>query len=273
MREFTVNSFQKASNKDLYNNELFNYKTNKKDSIIVEGPEDISFYRSYLLNVYDDLFIPNIKCVNDGKKEVLKLARNNIVKSNKYIVDLDYDNKDKLESYGVVSTTGYSMENFYFYIDEDNNNLSELIKVICKDYGIVYKAEDFIEYELIKKLNEYIDNKLYYYAYMKTLHEFNRPFSKNVKEETNNFKEVINNELEGYSEYERNKIKSRLIDNINLIKDSKYLYIRGHDLFDIMYEYFTECMFIDNSKITKRYLYSLAEYLYVPEEFKKKLIK
>lgn len=32
------------------------------------------------------------------------------------------------------------------------------------------KAEDYIEYELLKVLNNHIENKLYCYAYMKTLH-------------------------------------------------------------------------------------------------------
>ena len=273
MKNFTFESFKQASNKNLFNNDTFNYKNKKKESIVVEGPEDISFYRAYLLNVYDDLYIPNIICVNNGKKEVLKLAKNNLSKVNKYIVDLDYDSKDKLDKCGVISTTGYSMENFYFYIDKDNNNLLKLINMICDDYSMVVRAEDYIEYELMKVLTNYIDNKIYYYAYMKTLHEYNRPFSKNVKEETENYLEVINNELDAYSEFERNKIKSKLEDNISFIKDSKFLFIRGHDLFDLMYEYFTNCKYIDNKKITKKYIYSLAEYLYVPEEFKNKLEK
>lgn len=268
MKNFTFESFKQASNKNLFNNDTFNYKNKKKEYIVVEGPEDISFYRAYLLNVYDDLYIPNIKCVNNGKKEVLKLAKNNLSKDNKYIVDLDYDSKDKLDKYGVISTTGYSMENFYFYIDKENNNLKKLIDILCYEYAMVQKAEDYIEYELLKVLNNHIENKLYYYAYMKTLHEYNRPFSKNVKEVESNYLEVINSELEAYSEYEKNKIKAKFEENINLIKNSKYLFIRGHDLFDLMFEYFTNCKYVDSSKITKKYIYSLAEYLYVPKEFK-----
>lgn len=273
MNNFNVESFKKASNKNLYNNDIFNFKKNTKHLIIVEGPEDISFYRAYLLNIYDEMYIPNITCVNNGKKEVLKLAKNNNSKFNKYIVDLDYDNKDKLTKSGAISTTGYSMENFYFYIDKDNNNLKKVIDIVCYDYAMVKKAEDYIEYELLKVINNHIENKLYYYAYMKTLHEYNRPFSKSVKEETSNYLEVINSELDAYSKYEKKKIKTKFEENIKFIKDSKYLFIRGHDLFDLMHEYFTNCKYIDNSKITKKYIYSLAEYLYVPEDFKEQLIK
>lgn len=267
MYNFNIETFITASNKKLYNNDLFNYKNRNKNTIVVEGPEDISFYKSFLLNVYDDIFIPNIICVNNGKKEVLKLAKNNNSKQYQYIVDLDYDYKEKLNKSGAITTTGYSMENFYFYIDDNNNNLNKLINSVCIDYGLINRAEDYIEYELLKELNKYLDDKLYYYAYMKTLHEYNRPFSKKVKDNPNNYLDVIKKEFEGYSSYEKTKLRAKFIENINLIKETKYLFVRGHDLFDIMYEYFMNCKYIDNSKITMKYIFSLARNLYVPEDF------
>lgn len=268
MNKFNRDYFNKSSNSSIYNNSLFNFKNNKKEKIVVEGPDDIDFYKGFLVNIYDDLYLPDITCVVDGKKEVMKLAKMNKVKRNKYIVDLDYDQQEKINSNGAIATTGYSMENFYLYIDENYNNLLKLIKVICDDYGIIHKAEDFIEYELMKKLNEFLDEKIYYFAYMKTLHEFNRPFSKDVKDAEVDYLEVINNEINSYSEYEKKKIKKSYDLNINFIRDNKYLYLRGHDVFEVIFDYFCQCKYIDNSKITKKYIYSLSEYLYVPNSFK-----
>ena len=53
-----------------------------------------------------------------------------LTKDNKYIVDLDYDSKDKLDKYGVISTTGYSMENFYFYISNLLTRYTNTLKTL-----------------------------------------------------------------------------------------------------------------------------------------------
>ena len=146
------NAYQK-----FYNNHIPVFK-----EFYVESVDDAEFYGYFLAKIYQ---IPKLlKCYGcNGKKEVLKEYSRYNGKKAGFIVDLDYipiDNKyDK-----VIVTSGYSMENFFFYEKNNKFNFEFIFDQIYKDpIESKIKIIDFT-----KKIIEFKEKYVYYYAYFKT---------------------------------------------------------------------------------------------------------
>ena len=202
------NLFIDESNPSLGNKSPFHEK--RRSTIYVEGYDDLLFYKKYLDFYYRDLlFKPNIYYLR-SKKEVLNSFIDDINNKNKYIVDSDYDSKQELIDKGVIVTTGYSMENFYFYIDSNANNIKSLMRLIYDKLSNKKQSFDKFYENFLKELNLFYDNSILFFAYMKTLHSLGRGWSKDVRElfeRELDYSTEIDNELSSLNDFERELIK------------------------------------------------------------------
>lgn len=277
-----INKMIKASLKENSNNTIFREHKKSSQIIFVEGIEDVTFYRRFFQRIYHDK-IPKIACYN-GKTKVLTACRKNTNPNYLYIVDNDYENleADKKATKNLFVTTGYSMENFFFYSNEDINydNIRNFFRCFFDKYYDNINRSD-LEVQLIKKIDEFkqdLENykkiTIKYYAYHRafTYNDFNFPkigFKENIENEVDEFIEEIEKELENYQLLQKNIIQKTIDESIAIIENSNYLWIRGHDLFDFLLDYLNKNIsYFKVNKITNNMILECASYLQIPKEFK-----
>lgn len=273
MNNLSIQSFTTAISEDDYSYHVFS-KSETYRTIYVEGKEDKIFYCEFLSGI-DEWSQPNTKfIVCNGRDNVLDEAMNYLGKKKKFIVDLDYlpFPADKYSNLAV--TTGYSMENFIFYQHNDRYNYSNIFKYLYKDK--LQKKTDTIwesKYaEFEKELKKYKKSTLYYFAFLKTCVELSNSYEQldvhRDIEEINYSEEVILESISSMNIYKKDLFLVRYEENKKAINDSNLMLIRGHNLFKIMLKFLRR----DFKKLSKNDLYSLANNLTIPEEFKKYFI-
>lgn len=270
MRKFDKNIFLEESSQNKENNFLF--KPSKGKILVVEGVQDVIFYEGFLEKLYEEeLYFPKIVYVGT-KKDVISSLRENKSSKKTYIVDVDYDQRKKLLDIGAVVTTGYSMENFIFYLDDKNNNLKTFFNSLTELYGLQPNLCNMLYDDFIIEINDYCTYFLRYYAFLKTMSEMNRPWPQSVKEavyEGNNYDEQIELELNVYSEHEKKKIKEKIIKNEAIIRENNFLYIRGHDLMELLIDFINDRKYMFSKAIDVDDILKLSKYLYIPIDFEK----
>ncbi|NQZ65715.1 MAG: DUF4435 domain-containing protein [Mycoplasmatales bacterium] len=134
-------------------------KAKKMKIIIVEGKDDVIFYRNYFTlsdgyAIYNSNFTPENNSDNSGvnRQTVLKIREiiNNISSNHKniaFIIDKDY--KQDVEEGNLFITDYYSIENYVIVNDEKNINFQNIEMISKKE-----------KQELKDKINlENIENK------------------------------------------------------------------------------------------------------------------
>lgn len=267
-------SFIEESNPYLANKSPFSEKN--RSIIYVEGYDDLLFYNGFLEFYFSNILRkPNIYCGN-SKKGVLKCMKNTQNDKNKYIVDSDYDSKQELIDKGIIVTTGYSMENFYFYIDENGDNLTKILELVYDKLSNKSVSFDYFYNSFINDLNIYYEKNLLFFAYMKTLHSMGFEWSQSVKElfdNNNDYSKEIDNELNALNDFQKELMKMQIENNIKELKESKFMLIRGHNIFDFMVDYFNKQECINKNVDIKKFILNNSGILYVPDEFSKQFLK
>ena len=249
------NSYQKFSN-----NHIPIYK-----EFYVENSDDAIFYKNYLGNIYNTFPLLKVYGCN-GKKEVLKEYSKYTGKKAGFIVDKDYlpINKSKYEK--VIITTGYSMENFFFFKIGEIYNFEPIFKMY---YG--NQANRKIK-EYIKELSKYKETYILYFAFFKTCMEFsnctnyfnNHLKIKDIIKNLNDFdsiEELIKQEIMSLKYHDKFYLK--YLSNINELKESEYMLIRGHDIFDHLVDFIKK----DGKYIKKIAVLETAKEMEIPTDF------
>ena len=250
------NSYQKFSN-----NHIPTYK-----EYYVESSDDAEFYSYYLARIYH---LPQLtKCYGcNGKKEVLREYKNYKGKKAGFIVDLDYLPFDRRQYEKLIVTTGYSMENFFFYNDSKNYNFEKIFKFFYGPNNYKRKVNEYL-----KQLNDFKEKCLLYYAFFKTCMEFSNKYVQlnnhmRIKDlvinESDNIEQLIDEEIDHLDKSIQIKFKERYEENKTEISSSGYMMIRGHDIFDHLTNYLkNDILYVKSSKIRR-----LAYDMQIPSEF------
>ncbi len=272
-----------ASRKENSNNTLFKEQKKSCKIIFVEGYDDVIFYKQFFQRIFHDK-MPKISCY-EGKSKVLTACRKNNNPNYFYIVDNDYENLEtiKKEAKNLFVTTGYSMENFFFYSNNDINydNIKNFFKCFFDKYYDNINRSD-LEIQLMKKQDEfrqelenYKNETILYYAYHRafTYNDFSFPkkrfIGKNIKKEVDDFIAEIKTELDNYQPMQKDIIESNINDSLSTIKDNNYLWIRGHDIFDFLLDYLNNNLDLFKvNEITSKMVLECASGLQIPKEFK-----
>lgn len=230
----------------------------------VESSDDVDFYGYYLAKMYH---VPRLTKFHgcNGKKEVLAEYSKYKGKKAGFIVDLDYLPIDNKKYDKVIITTGYSMENFYFYKDNNQYNF----EIIFKKYYPNNYQRKIKEYLL--SINSFKNKYLLYYAFFKTNMEFfpnNRILLKNriikdLIDDDYNVEEVINLEIESLNDVLKAKFNKRYIENIKLISENEFMLLRGHDIFEHLFSFLKK----DNSNVKYTDIKKMAYEMNLPDEF------
>lgn len=248
-------SYQKFSN-----NHIPIYK-----EFYVESSDDAIFYKNYLGNIYNTFPLLKVYGCN-GKKEVLKEYSKYTGKKAGFIVDKDYlpINKSKYEK--VIITTGYSMENFFFFKNNEMYNFEPIFKMYYGNH-----ANRKIK-EYIKELSKYKETYILYFAFFKTCMEFSNGtnyFNNHLKikdiiknlNDFDNIEELIRQEIMSLKYHD--KFYSKYLNNIDELKDSEYMLIRGHDIFDHLVDFIKK----DGKYIKKIAVLETAKEMEIPTDF------
>lgn len=256
------NSYQKFSG-----NHLPIYK-----EFYVESTDDAEFYGFYLAKIYR---VPKLTKFHgcNGKEEVLREYTKYNGKKAGFIVDLDYlpMNKSKYEK--VIVTPGYSMENFFFYNDGKDYNFKFLFNEYYKNYN---RRKIKIE-AYLGELQKYKENYLHYYAFFKTCMEFsnNNGVSKkhlqikDIIESDYNIEEDIELEISSFNSILQKMFRTKYEKNIELLKKTDCMMIRGHDIFDHLIEFLKK----DFTFIKKSHVLKLAYDMNMPDDFKNQILQ
>lgn len=250
------NSYQKFSN-----NHLPVYK-----EFYVESTDDAEFYGYYLAEMYR---VPKLTRFHgcNGKEEVLREYKQYNGKKAGFIVDLDYLPFDKLKYEKVIVTSGYSMENFFFYNDGKNYNFMKVFKEYYPNYNTrVTKMNQYLN-----ELMEYKNKYLLYYAFFKTCMEFSnnrRLMNNHIKIKdlidcNDDINEIIKSEISNFEPAFRNIFKSKYDNNLELLKHSDFMMIRGHDIFDHLVDFLRK----DGKTVKKSRILQLAYGMNMPSDF------
>ena len=256
------NSYQK-----FYNNHIPSYK-----EYYVESRDDAEFYGYFLADLYKVPKLLKLYGCN-GKKEVLREYTKYTGKKAGFIVDLDYLPIDKIKYSKVIITTGYSMENFFFYKETDSFNF----EVIFDYYYSNAKTRKLKYKEYLEELDNFKKQYLLYFAYFKTCMEFSNGLNtfnshskiKQLIDADDNVDELINNEIDSLNNNLKIKFSSKYKENIDYLKESNYMMLRGHDIFDHLIEFLkNDGKYVKISDIMK-----LASKMNIPEEFELQIRK
>ena len=252
-----------------YDNSYQKFKSNHIPSykeFFVESSDDAEFYGYYLANIYRVPQLTKFYGCN-GKKEVLREYLKYTGKKAGFIVDLDYLPIDKQKYNKVIITTGYSMENFFFYMKDNVYNFELVFK---ETYHSPKILKEKVKQYLID-LNSFKNKNLLYYAFFKTCMEFSN--YQNVSNLYLKIKSIIMNKVDvkdfidklifSINEFLRNKFKNRYEENIKIIEDSGYRLIRGHYIFDHLVEFLRK----DGKNIKTSNIRKLAYNMVLPDEF------
>ena len=87
---------------------------------------------------------------------------------------------------------------------------------------------------------------------------------KDLIEDGQDVSELISSEIENLNDKIKYKFKSRYQENIELIKKSNFMLLRGHDVFDHLFEFLK----IDNKNLKKSFIRKLSYEMHIPEDFK-----
>lgn len=240
--------------------------------IYVEGYQDEIFYKRFLSGLFKKN-MPRFARLN-GKFNVLNISKYNENKKALFIVDKDYNiDNENYENSNLIFTSGYSMENFFYYLDENYNNIDIFITNFIEKYT-GHKADYFIEQKFVnglkQSLNEYKENTINYYALMKTLVGVDMSL-KFISSPTDVI-DFCNEQIIDFSKYGSKKsiIETRFNENVEFIKKSGFMWIRGHDLFEVTKDYLNKVKIelgvfdeIDDKKILE-----CAEGLNIPKNFR-----
>lgn len=269
--KFTKNDFMNSINEydnsyqKFYNNHIPAYK-----EFYVESKDDAEFYGYYLADLYRVPKLSKLYGCN-GKKEVLREYSKYKGKKAGFIVDLDYLPIDKNKYEKVIVTTGYSMENFYFY--KVNNNFN--FEVIFEHYYPNDKIRKLKLEQYLSELNHFKEQYLLYFAYFKTCMEFstgNNMFNSHIKikqmiDTNNNVELIINNELASLNNNFKVKFTSKYKKNIDYLRESNYMMLRGHDVFDHLINFLKE----DGKYVKVSEVLKLASKMEIPEDFENQI--
>ena len=244
------NSYQKFSsvNKPIYK-ELY-----------VESQDDVLFYSNFLTDHYTFH-------VCNNKDEVLREARKYNGKKAGFIVDLDYLPFDQTQYDNLIVTTGYSMENFYFYKEGKKINLENVFKHYYKNYEVAL-------YNYKNALENFKKQYLEYYALFKTCMEFKtcKGFDKKVCytdifDSCEDVNSLIEKEIQALNKSTQEKFKMKFHENIILIEKNGYMLLRGHDIFNHLIALLNK----DKNIVHFSELMKLARNLEMPSHFEKQI--
>lgn len=255
----SINEYDCAYQK-FANNHLPSYK-----EYFVESSDDAKFYSYYLATIHH---LPQLmKCYGcDGKEEVLREYSKYTGKKAGFIVDLDYLPFDRKKYEKVIVTTGYSMENFFFYNDGFRYNFE---KIFMYYFSSNYKK---MLNTYMNELCNYINKYQNYYAFFKTCMEFSgggKTFNNHLKIKDLLKKNEIDLSIEIEKEINaldpkfRERFKERDAINYNIIGEADYMLIRGHDIFDHLFDFL-----IEHGVQPKKYkILELAYGMKIPKDF------
>lgn len=246
-------------------------KFSNKKSVIkfcVEGIDDVNFYKHYLSK---ELSIPSelIQCYAcNGRDYVLREYNNNPNKYDIFIIDLDYVPLNTLKYKDIICTTGYSMENFLFYEYNEKYNFY----FIFREYYPIKESRRYAIDKFQRHLFNYKNKYVKYYAYYKTCMEIyggkNFIKIKGINIEDENYEDLIEQEISSLDKIKKETFIKKYDENINLIINSGYLLIRGHDLFNLLLEFLKK----DNKDVKLSDLFKLSRKMQVPHDFKSKVL-
>lgn len=249
------NSYQKFSNPHIPTYKEF----------FVESRDDAEFYGYYLATMYR---VPKLnKCYGcNGKKEVLREYQKYTGKKAGFIVDLDYLPFDKRKYEKVIVTTGYSMENFFFYKEDSTYNFE-----LVFDYYYSKEVRDDKINQFLTELNEFKEKYLLYYAFFKTCMELNGNYRllnnhiriKDLVENDKNVSKMIDLEIANIDIKLQVLFRKKYNDNINSLNESGFMLIRGHDIFDFLVDYLQR----DGKNVKVSTILQLAYGMNMPNEF------
>ena len=120
-------------------------------------------------------------------------------------------------------------------------------------------------------LKKYYDEKIVFFAYMKTLHELRKKWSKDVKElfyDELDFQKRIYDEINELNENDKFWVEYSLDKNIKYLKDANYMKIRGHNIFDFMINYLEDNSHIVKGINMKEFILTSSNNIIVPQSFK-----
>lgn len=271
-----VSKFINASNKNLGNNVVFKQIAKSCTIIFVEGEDDIIFYKHFLCDLYNKQ-VPQF-AKSSGKESVIDISIRNDNKQFLYIIDHDYDGLRKYSIIrdNVLLTTGYSMENFFFYEMNGNHqsNINYFFETFVDRYyrGMnpdLYCSE--LVKEFLKELNVYKQTTLPYYAsrFTMALRGHNLCFYSSIKEIVREIDENIPNLLSLFDE----SFKKEFEERKKYIDGNGYLWLRGHDIFNLLTDFLNRKksdFFLD--EINKKMVLECACNLKIPQEFKDQFV-
>ena len=207
------------------------------------------------------------KCYGcNGKKEVLREYQKYTGKKAGFIVDLDYLPFDKRKYEKVIVTTGYSMENFFFYKEDSTYNFE-----LVFDYYYSKEVRDDKINQFLTELNEFKEKYLLYYAFFKTCMELNGNYRllnnhiriKDLVENDKNVSKMIDLEIANIDIKLQVLFRKKYNDNINSLNESGFMLIRGHDIFDFLVDYLQR----DGKNVKVSTILQLAYGMNMPNEF------
>ena len=252
------NNFKSSSNPYLANNTRFNPKQNKlKTTLYVEGYDDLVVYGKTDIGNYYNITIAG------NRENVLKSVQ--IDNKARGIVDSDYEINTNMNR-DITLTTGYSMENFFFYKTPSINNLESLLSNLTTQVN-----KDKLINEILDSLNSFINRYIIYFAYCKSQTELGYRWNTNITEAvnngSNNVNRLIENEINSLNPKPSRVLRTKIIQNKAIILSKGFMMIRGHNIFDFLLNDLKINPMIYKHNLRKKDIYNLVNKISFPDSF------
>lgn len=252
--------------------------------VYVEGYDDEKFYTVFLKEKFLDYDFHIKIAGSNGRHDVIEKAQQDILKKQIYVIDADYEyeaNKDLKKNYNIIITSGYSMENFFFYNLKEKNNLKIFFETIQKKYKLQPCECDYDEFNKILEL--FFKNTLPVHAYRMAEQKICGRWKKTINEEIGedlsfsyDYEDEINKIISEYNDSKKKEFLKYKAKFSVKIRKNGYMLIRGHDLYNLLIGFLKKkiinagysTILNDNEKF-----YEYCYGFFIPDEFMEQIMK